>query len=147
MKLRHLVAIIVVIAAVASCTQKKATLSEQLTGNWSGTDTIELTMVDSTGNTVIQKFSAPIEIEYLADSTFTAIITISETNLVKMGGTATFTDSTALISGSLSCQKVMDITGEMSINEDKSMKFTYIAEDTTEGLTHRGTVVVIRIKE
>jgi len=147
MKLRHLVAIVVVIAAVASCTQKKATLSEKLTGNWSGTNTIELTMVDSTGNTVIQEISAPIEIEYLADSTFTAIVTVNETNIVKIGGSATFTDSTALISGSLSCQSVMNITGQMSINEDKSMNFTYIAENTEEGLIHRGTVVAVRKNE
>lgn len=144
MKLRQLVAIVVAIAAIASCTQKKATLSEQLTGKWSGTDSVELTMIDSLSNTVIQEFGAPIEIEYLADSTFTAVVTISEGQVIKMGGVASFRDSVALLKGTLSGIVMMDLNGQMSLNQDATMNFKYTAENPAEGLFQRGVVIATR---
>lgn len=147
MKLRHLMAVIALIVAIASCSQKKASLSEQLTGKWSGTNSVELTIVDSSGNTVIQVFDAPTEIEYLADSTFTAVVTVNENNIIKIGGEATFTDSTALLIGSLSWHNVMAITGSMKLNEEKVMNLNYITENPAEGVVHKGRVLATRVKE
>lgn len=146
MKLRQLISVVAIIVAVASCTPKQ-TLSEQLTGTWRGTNNIELTMIDSVGNTVIQEFSAPIEIEYLADSTFTSIITINEGNIIKMGGIATFLDTTAVVTGSLSYMSIMDISGQMSINANQTLNFKYTAESPAEGLVHRGVVTATRVQE
>ncbi|MDD2583388.1 MAG: hypothetical protein WCR61_01705 [Bacteroidales bacterium] len=146
MKLRQLLAILVVMVAIASCTCRKPTLSDKLTGKWSGDNFIEITMVSNSGNTVIQEFNSPIEIEYFADSTFTAVITVSENNFMKMGGNATFTDSTALLTGSLSCQIMLNLKGKMSLNEDGTMNFNYKAENPTEGLFHNGQVVANPVK-
>lgn len=146
MKIRQLIVVAVVIAAVVSCTAKK-TLSEQLIGKWSGIDTIQLTMIDSLGNTVVQEFTAPIEIECMEDSTFTASVTINEGSFARMGGIIAFSDSTALFTGTLSCKVMMDLNGGMAINEDKTMTFKYAAENPAEGLVQRGVVSAIRLKE
>ncbi|MFA6769831.1 MAG: hypothetical protein WCR71_01500 [Bacteroidales bacterium] len=146
MKLRQLITAIAIIAVVASCTSKKD-LSNKLVGKWSGNDSIELTMIDSAGNTVIQEFIAPIEIEYLADSTFTAVITVTENKIVKIGGVATFADSTAMLTGSLSCQIMLNLTGQMSLNEDEILSFKYRAENSSEGLFHNGVAVATRVKK
>lgn len=146
MKLRHLTLFLVVLIAIASCMCEKPTLSDKLAGKWGGENSIEITMINGKGNTVIQELVAPIEIEYLADSTFTAVIAISDYNKIKVGGNATFTDSTALLSGSLSTQVVLDFNGIMSLNEDGTLNLNYSAENSREGLFYKGETVANRIK-
>lgn len=145
MKIRQLIAVIVVVAAVASCISKK-TLSDKLVGKWNGTNNIELTMIDSLGNTVIQAFSAPIEIEYLSDSTFTANVMLDETVIMRIGGIATFADTTAKIEGSINYKTTADFVGQMSISEDKILNLKYSAENPSEGLLHKGEVTATREK-
>ena len=111
MKLKNLIAVFAVGAAIASCGTKKENMAEKLAGAWSGSNTIEITMTDSTGNTIIQQLVAPMDIEYAADSTFTALITINDTTLIKMGGVVNYTDSLISMSGTMATTTTMDIAG------------------------------------
>ncbi len=147
MKLRSLIAVVIIIAAAASCSQKKTSLSDQLNGQWNGTNYMEITMIDSTGNTVIQELNAPIKFEYLADSTFTAVVTITDEVSMNIGGIVSFVNSSATIKGSLNLQSVMDITGEIGINEDNTLFMKYSGENTTGGLFHKGSITATRLVE
>jgi len=144
MKIKSLIAVFAMVAAIASCGTKERSLSERLSGVWSGSNTIEITMTDSTGSVVIQQLSAPVDIEYLADSTFTAVISVNDTTLIKMGGIANVTDSLATLSGSMLCKTNMDIVGEMKINADESLSFTYTGTSSEVNVVHKGTITAVR---
>ncbi|PKO98627.1 MAG: hypothetical protein CVU13_09345 [Bacteroidetes bacterium HGW-Bacteroidetes-8] len=144
MKIKSLIAVFAIVMAVASCGTKERSLSERLSGVWSGSNTIEITMTDSVGSVVIQQLSAPIEIEYLSDSTFTAVISINDTIQIKMGGIANVTDTLATLSGSMAAKTNMDIVGEMKINADESLAFTYTGTSSEVNVIHKGTVTAVR---
>jgi|GEM_PF-5644313 len=88
MKLKTFFAAAAVVAALASCGPKAKPVSEQLVGQWTGLDSVKITVVDSTGNQVEQSFVAPVELDYLADSTFTAIIKVTDSTVITIGGVA-----------------------------------------------------------
>ncbi|MDO9679563.1 MAG: hypothetical protein Q8S23_08125 [Bacteroidales bacterium] len=129
MKFKSLFAFLALAATVVSCGKKEASVSENLVGNWTGTNNIEITITDSTGNTVIQEISAPIDFEYLADSTFTAVITINESITFKFGGVAQVTDSIVKMSGTYTANSLMDMTGDLVYNEDKTIAINYRAQN------------------
>jgi hypothetical protein len=144
MKFKSLIVLITVVAAVASCATRERSLSDKLTGVWSGSNAIEITMIDSSGNTVIQELSAPIEIEYNADSTFTAVITINDSNIVNMGGIATFNDSLVSVTGSMSCAKTYEITGDFKLNPDGTLLFSYTGTSLEVNVVHKGNTVAVK---
>jgi len=144
MKLKNLIAVFAVGAAIASCGTKKENMAEKLAGAWSGSNTIEITMTDSTGNTIIQQLVAPMDIEYAADSTFTALITINDTTLIKMGGVVNYTDSLISMSGTMATTTTMDIAGEVKMNEDETIAITYKGTTPEVNVSHKGTVTATR---
>ena len=147
MKLRTFIAAVAVVSAIASCNPKEVSLQEQMTGNWSGIDSIEITVNDTLGNTVIQSINAPIEFEYLADSTFTAKIAVTDTIILNIGGVATVSDSLVTFSGKLDCHSVMDITGTLELNADKSLVFSYMGQNADALTRHKGKAVLTRKEE
>ncbi len=144
MKLKSLIAVFAVVAAIASCGTKKVNISDKLTGAWSGSNTIEITMTDSTGNTIIQQLVAPMDIEYAADSTFTAVITINDTTLIKMGGVVNYTDSLISMTGTMATTTAMDIKGEVKLNEDETIAIIYNGTTPEVNVSHKGTVTATR---
>ncbi len=144
MKFKSLIVLITVVAAVVSCATGERPVSEKLTGVWSGSNAIEITMIDSSGNTVIQELSAPIEIEYNSDSTFTAVITINDTTLVNMGGVATVVDSLVSVTGSMSCAKIFDIAGDIKLNSDGTLLFSYTGTSPEVNVVHKGSSVAVK---
>lgn len=148
MKFRTIVASIAAFAAVVSCGKKEVSLTESLAGKWSGSNKVELTITDSLGNTVIQEFMAPINFEYLADSTFSAEIAINDSSIVKLGGIVTsVTDSAVVVAGTMSCEAATDITGEFKMNPDNSLSISYTGSFPERGLIHKGAAIVTRKNE
>lgn len=142
MKFKSLFAFLALAASVVSCGKKEATVSEKLVGNWTGTNNIAITITDSTGNTVIQELSAPIDFEYLADSTFTAVITINESITFKFGGIAEITDSIVKFTGTYTANSVMEMTGDMVYNEDKTIAINYRAQNPEANVIFNGNSIV-----
>ena len=142
MKFKSLFAFLALAAAVVSCGKKEAAVSEKLVGNWTGTNNIAITITDSTGNTVIQELSAPIDFEYLADSTFTAVITINESITFKFGGIAEITDSIVKLTGTYTANSVMDMTGDLVYNEDKTIAINYRAQNPEANVIFNGNATV-----
>ncbi len=142
MKFKSLLAIFAIAATIVACGKKEKSVSEKFIGNWNGTDNIEITITDSTGNTVIQMLTAPIDFEYLADSTFTASITINESITFKFGGVAEITDSIVKMSGTYTANSIMDMTGELALNEDNSLSIKYFAQNPEANVIFKGTATV-----
>jgi outer membrane lipoprotein-sorting protein len=144
MKVKSLIAIIALVVAIASCGTKKDNISEKLKGAWSGSNTIEITMTDSTGNTIIQQLVAPMEIEYAADSTFTAVITINDTTHIKLGGVVGYTDTLISMTGTMATHTNMDITGVVILNDDATISLTYTGTAPDVNVSHKGIVTAVR---
>ena len=89
MKVKSFFAIAALSVALVSCGTKEAPVSEQLVGQWTGMDAITVTVLDSTGTPMTQTMEAPIELEYLADSTFTAVVKVNDSTNVALGAVAT----------------------------------------------------------
>ncbi|PKO97312.1 MAG: hypothetical protein CVU12_00945 [Bacteroidetes bacterium HGW-Bacteroidetes-7] len=142
MKFKSLFAFLALAASVVSCGKKEVAVSEKLVGNWTGTNNIAITITDSTGNTVIQELSAPIDFEYLADSTFTAVITINESITFKFGGIAEITDSLVKLTGTYTANSVMDMTGDLVYNEDKTIAINYRAQNPEANVIFNGNAIV-----
>ncbi len=144
MKVKSLIAVIALVVAIASCGTNKDNILEKLKGAWSGSNTIEITMTDSTGNTIIQQLVAPMEIEYAADSTFTAVITINDTTLIKMGGVVSYTDTLISMTGTMATHTNMDITGEVIFSDDATISLTYNGTAPDVNVSHKGFVTAVR---
>lgn len=142
MKFKSLLAFFALAATVVSCGTKEASLSKKFEGNWTGTNNLEITITDSTGSTVSQEISSPIDFEYLADSTFTAVIPITESIIFKLGGVAEVTDSIVKITGTLTANSVLEMTGELTYNEDKSLGITFTAQNPDANIIHKGRATV-----
>lgn len=115
MKLKTFFAAAAFIVAITSCGPKEQPIATQLVGQWTGMDSIAITVVDSTGNSVVQELVAPIDLEYLADSTFTATIRINDSTVISVGGVATIAEAAVTFTGSMTCTQPMDLSGDMSI--------------------------------
>jgi hypothetical protein len=134
MKLKTFFAVAAFVVALASCGPKAKPVSEQLVGQWTGMDSIAVTIVDSTGNSVVQEFTAPIELEYLADSTFTATITINDSTVISIGGVATIAEAAVTFAGSMTCAQPMELSGDMMVVADPEalvVNFKAVNAETT----------------
>ena len=108
-------------------------------------DSISVTMVDSTGNSVVQEFVAPIELEYLADSTFTATITINDSTVISVGGVATIAEAAVTFTGSMTCTQPMDLTGDMSIvAEPEALVVNFKGVNAEATVNHSGKANLTR---
>ncbi len=70
MKLKTIFAAAALSVALISCGPKQQPLSVQLVGQWTGNDSVTMTVKDSLGVDSTTKFVLPIEINYFEDSTF-----------------------------------------------------------------------------
>jgi len=145
MKLKTIFAAAALIVALASCGPKAKPVSEQLVGQWTGMDSIAVTVVDSTGNSVVQEIVAPIELEYLADSTFTAVITINDTTSITLGGVATIAEPAVTFTGTMTCVQPMDLNGAMEIiAEPETLVVNFTAVNPEATVTHNGKAKLTR---
>ncbi|MEN6619013.1 MAG: hypothetical protein ABFC28_05900 [Rikenellaceae bacterium] len=145
MKLKTFFAAAAFIVALASCGPKEQPISEKLVGQWTGMDSIAVTVVDSTGNSVVQELVAPIELEYLADSTFTAVITVNDSTTITVGGVATVADPAVTFTGSMTCVQSMDLSGDMKIiAEPEALVVNFTAVNPEATVTHNGKANLTR---
>lgn len=144
MKLRTFFGVAAVVAALASCGPKEKPVSEQLVGQWTGIDSVKITVVDSTGSQVEQTFVAPVEFEYLADSTFTATIKVTDSTVITLGGVAVVNGEAVTFTGSMACpQETMDLTGDMMIAAE-SLTVNFNAVNAATTVTHKGKAILNR---
>jgi opacity protein-like surface antigen len=137
MKLKTFFAVAASVVALASCGQKAKPVSEQLVGQWTGTDSISITVVDSTGNQVAQEFVAPIDFEYFADSTFTGVIKINDSTSINVGGVATIAEDVVTFTGSMQGVEPMDLSGTMTyVADPEGLKVTFTAVNAAANTTH-----------
>ena len=143
MKVKSILAVAALGVALVSCGTKEAPVSEQLVGQWSGVDSITVTVLDSTGTPSTQTFAAPIELEYLADSTFTAVIMVNDSTNVTVGGIATVADAAVNFTGSMTCAQTLELSGNMTVASD-TLYVNYTGVNAEAGITHEGKAMVIR---
>lgn len=145
MKLKTIFAVAASVVALASCGQKVKPVSEQLVGQWTGTDSITVTVVDSTGNQVAQELVAPIDLEYFADSTFTAAIKVNDSTTINVGGVATIAEDVVTFTGSMQCVEPMDLNGSMTfVVEPEALNVTFTAVNAAANTTHSGKANLTR---
>lgn len=145
MKLKTFFAAAACIVALASCGPKEQSISEKLVGQWTGMDSISVTTVDSTGNSVVTDLVAPIELEYLADSTFTATITVNDSTVISVGGVASIAESAVTFTGSMTCAQPMDLSGSMTLNaEPESLAVSFTGVNAEATITHNGKANLTR---
>ena len=143
MKVKSILAVAALGVALVSCGTKEAPVSEQLVGQWSGVDSITVTVIDSTGAAQETKMAAPIELEYLADSTFTAVIMVNDSTNVTVGGIATVADAAVNFTGSMTCAQTLELSGNMTVASD-TLYVNYTGVNAEAGITHNGVAKVIR---
>ncbi len=144
MKLKTFFAAAAVVAALASCGPKAKPVSEQLVGQWTGLDSVKITVVDSTGNQVEQTFVAPIEFDYLADSTFTAVIKVTDSTVITIGGVAAVNGEAVTFTGSMACStETMDLTGDMVVLPE-SLTVNFSSVNVAATVNHKGKAILTR---
>jgi hypothetical protein len=144
MKLKTFFAVAAVTVALVSCGPKAKPVSEQLVGQWTGLDSVKITVVDSTGNQVEQTFVAPIELEYLADSTFSAVIKVTDSTVITVNCAAAVTEEAVTFTGSMACStETMNLNGDMLVTPE-SLTVNFNAVNVASTVTHTGKAILTR---
>jgi hypothetical protein len=144
MKVKSFFALAALSVALVSCGTKEAPVSEQLVGEWTGMDAITVTVLDSTGTPATQMMEAPIEIQYLSDSTFTAVVMVNDSTNVTLGAVATVADALVNFAGTMNCAKTLEVSGNITLQGADTLVINYTGVNTEAGLTHEGKAVVVR---
>jgi hypothetical protein len=144
MKVKSILAVAALSVALVSCGPKEAPVSEQLVGQWTGMDAITVTVLDSTGTPSTQAFEAPIEFEYLTDSTFTAVVMVNDSTNVSLGAVATVADALVNFTGTMTCAQTLEVSGTMTFQGKDTLVVNYTGVNTEAGITHEGKAVVVR---
>ncbi len=142
MKLKSIFAAAALSVALISCGPKAKPLSEQLVGQWTGVDSVQLTVKDSLGVDSTTNFTLPIEFNYFEDSTFTAVLKVNDSTSVSFGGVATVKDSSATFTTSVACGTMtFAVEGTLSIANDV---LTVNCNGVAEGATRVGKATLTR---
>ena len=144
MKVKSFFAIAALSVALVSCGTKEAPVSEQLVGQWTGMDAITVTVLDSTGTPMTQTMEAPIELEYLADSTFTAVVMVNDSTNVALGAVATIANALVNFTGSMTCAQTLEVSGTLTLQGKDTLVLNYTGVNTEAGITHEGKALVVR---
>lgn len=144
MKVKSILAVAAMSVALVSCGTKEAPVSEQLVGQWTGVDSITVTVLDSLGTPTTTTIAAPIELEYIADSTFTAIVMVNDSTNVTLGGIATIADAAVNFTGSMTCAQTLEVTGNMTLAGADTLYVNYTGVNAEARMTHEGKAMVVR---
>ncbi len=145
MKLKSVFAAAAFCVALCSCGPKEQPLSEQLVGQWTGMDSIIVTAADSTGAPVVSNFVLPIGLEYLSDSTFTAVITVNDSTSIKVEGIANVQEAQVNFAGTMACpERTMDLSGSMSFAGVDTLTVLFNASNAEQVVSHSGKAILIR---
>lgn len=144
MKVKSILAVAALSVALVSCGTKEAPVSEQLVGQWTGVDSITVTVLDSLGTPTTTTIAAPIELEYIADSTFTAIVMVNDSTNVTLGGIATIADAAVNFTGSMTCAQTLEVTGNMTLAGADTLYVNYTGVNAEARMTHEGKAMVVR---
>ncbi|OJV21513.1 MAG: hypothetical protein BGO30_02105 [Bacteroidetes bacterium 41-46] len=144
MKVKSFFALAALSVALVSCGTKEVPVSEQLVGQWTGMDAITVTVLDSTGAPVTQTMEAPVEFEYLADSTFTAIVMVNDSTNVTLGAVATVADALVNFTGTMNCAQTLEVSGNIVLQGADTLVINYTGVNTEAGITHEGKALVVR---
>ena len=144
MKLKTIFAAAALSVALISCGPKQQPLSEQLVGQWTGNDSITLTVKDSAGVDSTTSMTLPIELNYSgADSTFSAVLTVNDTTSVNFTGVVTFADSVAnFTSDNFVCGgTTFNLSGTMKVANDV---LQVVYNGVADGKTRDGKATLTR---
>lgn len=142
MKLKSIFAAAALSVALISCGPKQLPLSQQLVGQWTGVDSVAVTMTDSLGVDSTTSFTLPIELNYFEDSTFTAVVKVNDSTSVSFGGVATITDSSAVFTTSIACGTItFAVEGSFAVAEDV---LTVVGNGVAEGKTRVSKATLTR---
>lgn len=144
MKVKSILAVAAMSVALVSCGTKEAPVSEQLVGQWTGVDSITVTVLDSLGTPTTTTIAAPIELEYIADSTFTAIVMVNDSTNVTLGGIATIADAAVNFTGSMTCAQTLEVTGNMTLAGADTLYVNYTGVNAEARMTHEGKAMIVR---
>ena len=145
MKLKSIFAAAAFCVALSSCGPKEKPLAEQLVGQWTGMDSITVTTVDSTGTPTTTTMVCLIELEYLADSTFTAVIAINDSTKVDVKGDVIVNETAVNFTGSLVCaDKTLDLNGALNLQGADTLKVQLTGVKAEKGINHDGKATLTR---
>lgn len=142
MKLKSIFAAAALSVALISCGPKVQPLSEQLVGQWTGVDSVTLTVKDSLGVDSTTAFTLPIEFSYFEDSTFTAVLKVNDTTSVSFGGVVAVSDSSATFTTNVACgATTFQVEGSLAVANDV---LTISCNGVAEGATRVGKATLTR---
>jgi hypothetical protein len=144
MKVQTILAAAAISVALISCGTKEKPVSEQLVGQWTGVDSITVTVLDSLGTPTTQTIAAPIDLEYIADSTFTAVVKVNDSTNVTLGGIATIAEAAVNFTGSMTCDQTLEVTGNMTLAGADTLYVNYTGVNAEARITHEGKAMIVR---
>lgn len=144
MKLKTIFAAAALSAAIFSCGPKEQPLAEKLVGQWTGVDSVTMTISDSVKGDSTFTFAVPVEVNYFEDSTFTAVLKVNDSTQVSFGGVVTITDTTgATFTTSLVCgETTFEVTGAFAFEGETAVLTT---SGAVEGKTRTSKAILTKV--
>ncbi len=134
---------------LGACVSKKEKVIFNLTGNWTGTNNIEIVTMRITGGGIIQEIPSEIELDFYRDSTFMGIIKITEDISFSINGTLSTTNYEISFKGNLIVDDSLLISGEIKPNDDGTILLTYTGKKNSGDNTveHNGEAILSKNKK
>lgn len=144
-RFKLLISLVAAVLLLAACGTKDRSVSGRIVGTWQGENSVEQKFTDSGGFSFTQNFEAPATLVYSADSTLTLSITISDANSYLLEGNANTDGNRLIFCGKLTMGEVLDVTGEMTLNEAGELFLSYQGYSEV-GIEHKAEAILTRIK-